>query len=388
MPSQNKYPGVYVEEVPSGAYPIAGVPTAIAAFVDVFASGPVNAPVTVSSFTDFEQQFGGLNAASEASYAVQQFFANGGTQAAVVRVDDAEGLAKGILGDETAKTGLYALAGVDLFNILCVPATMKLPEADAGAVAAAAGPLCSARKAMYLVDPPLDGAPDSMAGITQWLGKNASLRSADAALYFPRTVMADPLANGEPRTIAASGSVAGVWARTDAARGVWKAPAGQEATIAGIEDLAVRLSDAENGILNPLAVNSLREFPGAGPVVWGARTLAGDDATGGEWRYVSVRRLMFFIAESVCRGTTWAGFLPNSGPLWAQIRVNVGAFLHALFLQGAFAGPTPKQAYFVRCDETINPPSEEGTVAIEIGFAPLKPAEFVIVQIRQLAAGT
>jgi uncharacterized protein len=188
------------------------------------------------------------------------------------------------------------------------------------------------------------------------------------------------------RKVAPSGTVAGVWARTDASRGVWKAPAGTEATLAGVQSLGYRLTDAENGVLNPLAINCLRTFPIYGPVTWGARTLYGADQMADEYKYIPIRRLALFLEESLFRGTQWVVFEPNDAPLWSQIRLNVGAFMQTLFLQGAFQGKSPQDAYFVICDATNNPQIliDQGIVTISVGFAPLKPAEFVVVQIQQI----
>ena len=176
-------------------------------------------------------------------------------------------------------------------------------------------------------------------------------------------------------------------ARTDSARGVWKAPAGIEATLAGVAELTVKLTDGENGILNPLGVNCLRSFPVIGRVAWGARTLRGADQLADDYKYVPVRRLALFIEESLYRGTQWVVFEPNDEPLWAQIRLNVGAFMHGLFRQGAFQGQTPRDAYFVKCDRETTTQNDInlGIVNIVVGFAPLKPAEFVIIKLQQIA---
>src|SRR6476659_4522334 len=199
--------------------------------------------------------------------------------------------------------------------------------------------------------------------------------------------MADALKDGVTDVFPPAGAVAGVMARTDGTRGVWKAPAGQDATLAGVQALDVKIDDGQNGQLNPLGVNCLRTFPGVGPVVWGARTLAGNDRLADQWKYVPVRRTALFIEESLFRGTQWVVFEPNDEPLWAQIRLNVGAFMQDLFRKGAFQGKTPREAYLVKCDAetTTQIDINNGVVNILVGFAPLKPAEFVIVQIQQLA---
>src|SRR6185369_12803201 len=209
----------------------------------------------------------------------------------------------------------------------------------------------------------------------------------NAALYFPCVLESDPLLNGQIDTFVPCGIIAGVMARTDTSRGVWKAPAGLDAALNGIAGLDVNLNDGENGVLNPLAINCLRFFPASGRVVWGARTLRGADQLADEYKYVPVRRLALYIEESLYRGTQWVVFEPNDEPLWAQIRLNVGAFMHGLFRQGAFQGQTPKDAYFVKCDKETTPQDQInlGIVNIIVGFAPLKPAEFVVIKIQQMA---
>jgi phage tail sheath protein FI len=195
------------------------------------------------------------------------------------------------------------------------------------------------------------------------------------------------LCENQIEVFAPCGAVAGVMARTDAQRGVWKAPAGQEASLIGVPQLSVSLTDDENGELNPLGVNCLRAFPIIGRVVWGARTLEGADQLASEWKYIPVRRTALYIEESLYRGTKWVVFEPNDEPLWAQIRLNVGSFMHDLFRQGAFQGKTPREAYLVKCDKETTTQSDidHGIVNIVVGFAPLKPAEFVILKIQQLA---
>lgn len=297
------------------------------------------------------------------------------------------GVPTALIGDPDKKTGMYALLNTDIFNILCIPATMNLSDDAAALVGADAIALCTQRRAMYLIDPPSNsGARDSVLGIMSWLDAQASLRSRNAALYFPRADIIDPLNNFSQRKVAPSGTVAGLYARTDGSRGVWKAPAGTEATLSGVQKLEYKLTDGENGVLNPLAINCLRVFPVYGPVCWGARTLYGADELADDYKYVPVRRLALFVEESLFRGTQWVVFEPNATPLWAQVRLNVGAFMQNLFRQGAFAGTTPQQAYFVQCDDKNNPQNtiDLGIINISVGFAPLKPAEFVVIQIQQM----
>jgi phage tail sheath protein FI len=308
-------------------------------------------------------------------------------------VNDPAGVTSGLIGDPNLKTGMYALLDVDLFNILCIPATMSLPDTNASAVASAAEQLCTLRRAMYILDPPQKTAPpasglrDTVNGIKDWLDANAGLRSRNAALYFPRVDIADPLNGYRLRPSAVSGTIAGIYAQIDGTRGVWKAPAGTEAALGGVQQLEYKLTDGENGVLNPLAINCLRVFPVYGPVCWGARTLMGADQIADDYKYVPVRRLALYIEESLFRGTQWVVFEPNDNPLWAQIRLNVGAFMQTLFRQGAFQGQTPQDAYFVKCDSTTTTQNDInlGVVNIIVGFAPLKPAEFVVIQIQQIA---
>jgi phage tail sheath protein FI len=186
--------------------------------------------------------------------------------------------------------------------------------------------------------------------------------------------------------IGPSGMVAGIMARTDGTRGVWKAPAGLEATVRGAMDLEVILSDRENGVLNKLAANCIRRFP-TGTVNWGARTLAGSDDDSSDWKYIPVRRTALFLEESLYRGTQWIVFEPNADPLYASIRKNLNAFMMGLFRQGAFHGSAPSQAFYVKCDGETTTQNDRnlGIVNIEVGFAPLKPAEFVVIKIQQIA---
>lgn len=289
-------------------------------------------------------------------------------------------------GLQARKKGLYALEHVDLFNLLSIP-PYNNEDVDPALVAEAAV-YCEKRRAMLLVDPPSTwiDTQKAIAGINaadddaSQAGVGTS--SKNAMLFFPRIRHAGSLRDHAP-----SGAVAGVIARTDVQRGVWKAPAGLEATLNGVSQLSVRLTDDENGELNPLGINCLRSFSGVGPVIWGARTLQGDDRLGSEWKYLPVRRLALYIEESLYRGTKWAVFEPNDEPLWAQLRLNIGAFLHNLFRQGAFQGQKPKDAYFVLCDATTTTQADIdlGLVNIQVGFAPLKPAEFVILSLQQIA---
>lgn len=528
MPVAVSYPGVYIEELPSGVRTITGVATSITAFIGRAARGS-DAPTLINSNGDFERWFGPLDPAYPMSYAVRDFYANGGAKAVIVRlfhtpdgegvVDTARitwsgltveaasrgswanglrirvdanvsadvatgfGLAKSDLfnltvrdaksgatevfvnltvkesprrvdrvlaaasqllrvassttlpgtavpaahaapaadktlwtddnasspvasaqaavdsaalvaadyqGSQVDKTGLFALDKTDLFNLLCIPPDVRGADTDK-TVYSSALDYCAARRAMLIVDAP--AAWDSANTITT--NNNAALtalgltgpRARNAALFFPRLVQADPKRDGQLDTFVPCGAIAGLFARTDGSRGVWKAPAGTDAALSGVQGLSVSLTNDENGQLNPLGVNCLRTFPIIGNVAWGSRTLRGADLLADEYKYVPVRRTALFIEESLYRGLQWAVFEPNDEPLWSQIRLNVGAFMQNLFRQGAFQGSSPRDAYFVKCDKETTTQNDInlGIVNVVVGFAPLKPAEFVVIQLQQMA---
>jgi phage tail sheath protein FI len=528
---QVSYPGVYIQEIPSGVRTITGVATSITAFIGRALSGLVDTPVSVTSWSDYERQFGGLWEFSTMSYAVRDFFANQGSQAIIIRVahsdahtatltfgdspatdlvleaaspgdwgnritatvnhgtddtlprtsppstdperfnllveyrvapdreervqepflnvsldesnprylrrvlesqsqlvrvrshmaatspparpDVQTGQGQGgtdgtditdndIIGSPSARTGLYALNKADLFNLLCIPPPIRVTPENVGAagtftsanVYGQALPLCVTRRAFLIVDPDpawAATAPSPQAVTNAVQGQqDLGLTGPDArnaALYFPAIRGVDPLKDNQVYTFAPCGVIAGIMARTDSTRGVWKAPAGLDAALGGVQGLQVNLNDQENGTLNQLGINCLRSFPVTGRVVWGARTVRGADQLADEYKYVPVRRLALFIEESLYRGTQWVVFEPNDEPLWAQIRLNIGAFMQNLFRQGAFQGKSPREAYLVKCDAETTTQNDInlGIVNILVGFAPLKPAEFVIIRIQQLA---
>jgi phage tail sheath protein FI len=526
MPVVPTYPGVYIEELPSNVRTIVGVATSITAFIGRAMRGPVNEPVRIQSYADYERQFGGLWLGSPMSYAVQQYFLNGGTDGLIVRVHNsaltasvsmagdggaatvfaasnpgawatnvyigidhqvvpasntqlfnlyvreidaggetlnsetflnvsadplsprhvdqvleqqsrllrvetsstarpaetvdgngvvvfppakapavvtAQALTVGANADgsainashiftganfQTQHVGLWALDKADLFNLLCVPPYDRDVAADTTTDPSqsdydAALAYCKSRRAMLIMDPPstwgdVDTAVSGAAAIT---------RDPQSAIYFPRVRLADPLRENKLATFVPCGVIAGVMARTDAQRGVWKAPAGIEATLVGVRELSVKMTDGENGRLNPLGINCLRTFPVIGNVSWGARTTHGADILASQWKYIPVRRLANYIEESLYRGSQWAVFEPNDEPLWMQLRLNLGGFMQDLFRKGAFQGGSPREAYLVKCDSetTTQGDIDRGIVNIIVGFAPLKPAEFVIIKITQLA---
>jgi hypothetical protein len=232
-----------------------------------------------------------------------------------------------------------------------------------------------------------DMAPDDDS-VTEAQAFSSAISSKNSygAVYMPWLMGPDPTGvSKQSIPIPPSGFVAGIYAKTDANRGVWKAPAGIESALAGTTGLFANLSDKQHGDLNlePYNVNVIRQFKSAGRVIWGARTISSDP----EYRYIPVRRMAIMLRVSLYRGTQWVVFEPNDAPLWAQIRLNVGAFMHNLFRQGAFQGSTPKEAYLVKCDSETTTQNDinQGIVNIIVGFAPLKPAEFVMIKIQQLA---
>jgi phage tail sheath protein FI len=339
---------------------IQGVGTSVSVFLGPTTSGPRNTPIQVTSFVEYERTFGGLDA-DDTGMSVRLFFENGGQRAYVVRTDSID-------------DGLQALPAIDRFNLLSIPGTARLPRTTATRTVAAAATVCEERRAFYIVDAPASLTPTTL---TAW---KAQLRaSPNAALYFPALQILDPFDPRTLRDVPASGAVAGVIARTDIARGVWKAPAGNDGGIRAVVGLTRTLSDADQEHLTAAGVNPIRKFPGRGIRVWGSRTLASADVD--DWKYVSVRRLLLFIEESIDEGTQWAIFEPNDEPLWRAVRSSIENFLLGLYQRGALTGPAPEDAYFVRCDRMTMTQDDidSGRLIVLVGFAPVRPAEFLTV---------
>ncbi len=309
-----------------------------------------------------------------------------------------EPLQDGIDGSAIGTTeligGLDALEHIEpaVVNLLCIPAAATLDGNSITAtpqlsdVAGAVAQFCDTYRCFYLMDIPQ--GVDTTTKMIGWLDAN-SVRDRNAAVTFPRLqiVDPDPLRGGALRDIGSSGTMAGIYARTDADRGIWKAPAGTATQLRSIAGPSGgTLNDSDSAQLNPLGVNVIRTLPVYGTVNWGARTLYGADALTSEWAYVPVRRTAMYIEESLVQGLRWVVFEPNGEPLWSQIRLNVGAFMQSMFRQGAFQGSTPREAYLVKCDSetTTQADIDRGLVNILVGFAPLKPAEFVFIQLQQL----
>jgi uncharacterized protein len=366
---------------------ITGVATSIALFIGWAPRGPTDQALRLSSFTDYEREYGGLDPGSMLGYAIRHFYDNGGRDAYVLRIAGADDAitSPAEAAFQTALAALFAVGGaadrIELFNIICVPGLVDGPTIQIMQQHA------RARRAFLIVD---CAETETVATALDSLVDRIGADAANSALYFPWIEAPDPLQHNALRAFPPCGFVAGIFARTDAARGVWKAPAGTEAVVVGATGLALLVDDAENGELAPHAINCVRSFPGRGTCVFGARTLAGDNDRGSEWKYVPVRRMALFLEESLLRGTRWAVFEPNDERLWAQLRLSTGAFMHGLFRQGAFQGATPAQTWFVKCDAatTTQADIDRGVVNIVVGFAPLKPAEFVILRLQQIALRT
>jgi uncharacterized protein len=358
----------------SSARPIEAVGTSTAAFVGTAMRGPADRPVLVRSLADFQRTFGNPSPDSGMGDAVQHFFDNGGTEALIVRVASGAQISAPTL--EGQKRGLWALEKADLFGLLCIPPVQGVDIGRQTRDAATA--YCARRRALFIADP--SSSWQSAAQAKAGLQAGFMTRSAHAALFFPFVKAPDQ------RSVAPCGAVAGVLARTDAAQGVWKAAAGRDATLKGVSGPTVALNAAQSAELNELGINCLRSLPGYGTVVWGSRTLAGITQPLPEWKYVPVRRLASLIEESIARGTRWVTFEPNDEPTWAKLRLRVGDFLHGLFKRGAFAAWKVQEGYYVKCDRSMMTQGDidAGLVTIEVGFAPLKPAEFVVIRIQQM----
>jgi phage tail sheath protein FI len=365
-------PGVYVEEVP-GTLPIAGVGTSTAGFIgvvdpdiaDELALAAEGEPALVTNWNQFKNQFGDFHAAnSTLAHAVYGFFNNGGGTCWVTRIKDI--------------TDIEAVNGVlNRYEAIDEIAIVTAPGAVDAAVQQALIDHCVNMKDRFAI---LDGQVTTTISTAAIIP--TGLPPSDfAALYFPQIRVADPVTKGQ-LAVPPSGHMAGIYARVDQQRGVHKAPANE--LVRGALGLAYSVSRNEQALLNPAGVNVIRNFNGA-ITVWGARTLGGD--VNGETKYINVRRLLNFLRESIDQGTQFAVFEPNAQPLWQRIVRSVNAFLTNVWRDGALFGVTPEQAFYVKCDETTNPPEvrEQGQVVTEIGVSIVKPAEFVIFHISQLA---
>ena len=282
-----------------------------------------------------------------------------------------------VRGVAANKTGIHALEGTDLFNMLVLPPLSRTADTTPGTWQDAIA-YCVKRRAFLIVDSPRAWTANPLTAVSQATTNLSALNisgtnSRNAAIFYPNLRQVDPLQDNRVETFAPGGAMAGIMARTDAQRGVWKAPAGLDAAVNGIVGFDVNFTDDESGILNPLGINALRNMGNLGRVVWGSRTMRGNDIFGDEYKYIPIRRLALFLEETLYRSTQWAVFEPNDEPLWSQLRLNIGAFMQGLFRQGAFQGTTPRDAYFVKCDSetTTQADINMGVVNIVVGFARL-----------------
>src|SRR5215472_4278184 len=397
-------PGVYVEEVSAGTHPIVPIGVSTAGFVGG-APDPaalVNVAWPINNWSEFVRHYVPEGATSTPlSHAVFGYFLNGGARCYVVNT----GRAQPVSGGGRDRQGLQVLEQVDEVAVVVCPGYTDVASYEAilshcelmkdrvaildcqpnvpnidmltrvGTVAADA-PKEQASGGGRRNAPPAE--PPQPAGVRP-------RQSEYGTIYFPWITVRDPLGGQGLVDVAASGHMAGIWARSDATRGVHKAPANEP--IRGALNLTYRLTAAEQGELNLAGVNCFRFFEREGIRVWGARTLA---ASSSEWRYLNVRRLFNMVEKSIARSTNWIVFEPNDRTLWKSIRRDASAFLTYLWRTGALMGRTPASAFFVKCDEETNPPDviDLGQVVTIIGIAPVKPAEFVVFRISQWDGGS
>jgi phage tail sheath protein FI len=308
------------------------------------------------------------------------------------------------LGDGTSTPGIFepnsTLDNVEIFNLLLIPGITD------NAVVSAALAFAERKRAFCIIDapaqapavklPPPAATPPNPQPIVNWMtgltdGTYELPESQNGALYYPYLLSTDPV-TGKVIPMAPSGFVAGIYAATDASRGVWKAPAGLATNVLNTTGPVSSgiMNDQQQGVLNLQSINCLRAFSGVGTVVWGARTLVGANPAYQQWMYVPVRRMTLFIEQTLLANLRWVVFEPNDEPLWVAITSSISAFMLSLFRQGALQGSTPSDAFQVKCDSTTTSPDDQakGIVNIVVAFAPLKPAEFVVVKIAQLAGQT
>ncbi|WP_345984450.1 methylated-DNA--[protein]-cysteine S-methyltransferase [Sulfurimonas sp. HSL-1656] len=366
-------PGIYVEAMATGASPIAGVSTATAGFVGVAAlPNRRGAAVLITSWREFTDTYGRYSDDTPwLAPALQSFFANGGQRCYVVNVEDHNSLC----------SGLTALEQVDEVGIVCIPGASTY-EVQSAVIAH-----CEAAGDRFCILDSIAGA--DVATVRAQKSRLGSEKGI-GALYYPwivmgvETVDSDGNPVTETKPVPPSGAVAGIYARIDGKRGVFKAPA--NALVNGAAALERGITQNEQALLNPEGINCILSFPGRGILVWGARTIA---PPGSEWKYVNVRRFLFYLEESIDKGTRWAVFEPNGEPLWSQVEGAVSNFLYAEWRKGALRGVKPEEAFFVRCDRTTMTQDDvdNGRLVVEIGAAAVRPAEFVVFRIGQWTAG-
>jgi phage tail sheath protein FI len=377
MPNTFRKPGVYIQKMDTKNKTIVGVSTSTALLIGTLPKGRQYTTTNIRSLQELERIFNGLKTNNLAFLVAKQFFENGGKNLWFIST--------GIRLSRAATPflkGLSLLSRIPFFNMLMIPETTLLPDREAAKVFQAAVPLIEKHRAVYLLDPPQqDALRQTVKDLAAWFRAQVGIRHPNVVLYFPRVQVRSRVASPPTVTIPVSGSMAGLFARLDGIRGVWKAPAGTEAKLQGVVGLVQLLTSRDIDLLTSANINALKQIPSSAFVAWGARTLSSDP----EWKYLPVRRTALFIESSIQQGTKWAVLEPNDEPLWAQIRRSAEIFMEALFRQGAFQGARAQDAYFVKCgrETTTIANQAAGIVRLMVGFAPLKPAEFVILKIQQ-----
>jgi len=369
-------PGVYTNIVSSGNKPIDSVGASTAGFVGQSSQGPENSPVLVTSFAQYQKLFGGMAEGGFLAQAVYGFFLNGGGRCYVCNIgakkegqteEEVAGLIKGVDKGPAKRTGLEGFKAIDDIALVAAPG---FTSALVHQILSDHASLCGDRTAI------LDGI-EELAEVQLHEFPRIG-EGKDAALYWPWISVYDE-STKKMTYVPPSGHVMGAIARTDSERGVHKAPANE--LLRGVMGLKYTLTRNEQALLNPRGINLIRDLDDMGIRVYGARTLSSDT----EWRYLNVRRLFQVIKKSVAKGTEWVVFEPNNELLWGNIRRNISAYLKTLWMSNALMGQTPEEAFYVKCDASTNPQEnlDRGIVTIEIGVAPVKPAEFVQINIQQ-----
>ncbi|MEP6741155.1 MAG: phage tail sheath subtilisin-like domain-containing protein [bacterium] len=356
-------PGIYIEEVTPNPPPITGLPTNVAGFMGETLAGP-GEPSVVTSFAEFEDLYGGYLPVSVSGlpFAVAGFFQNGGKRCYIARV----------AGDSNYRTALEQFESIDEISIVVAPDYHRVANLELEII-----DHCTRMRDRVAIFHSRPGS-DTAANIREI---TPPVDSAFAAFYLPWIAVNDPV-NGQASMAPPCGHIAGIYARVDAERGVHKAPANE--VVRGANSLEFEITEQEHAILNPKGVNCIRQFPGRGIRVWGARTTSTDP----EWKYINIRRYLIYLEQSIEKGTQWVVFEPNSPPLWAKVNRIITDFLLSEWKMGALMGTKPEHGFFVRVDHTTMTQDDinNGRLIVVIGVAPLKPAEFVIFRIGQRTA--
>ncbi|WP_447970860.1 phage tail sheath C-terminal domain-containing protein [Nitrospira sp. M1] len=374
-------PKIVAQRTNAASRAIVGVSTSTAVLLGSFPQGPLFTPKPIQSFHACDLVFGGSRKPTLPSLVVSQFFKNGGKKLWIISTGTR-------LSRNAASflKGLSVLSRIQSVNTILIPETSQLPEHEATKVFSAAIPLAEKRQALYLLDPP-QSIPliHRGKGLTVWVRAQQDLHHPNVVVYVPRIRVRLTTTTSKLVAISASGTMAGVYARIDRTRGVWSTPAGAEASLLGVEELERILTSKDISVLTRANMNAFKMLSSSAFAAWGARTLSSRS----EWKYIAVRRTALFLEQSLRKGLTWTTFEHNDVALWAAIRQVVNQFLQDLFRRGAFQGTRAKDAYFVKCGRATTTAADQaaGTLNIILGFAPLKPAEFIVLNI-QLQART